>query len=124
MTLAQAHDIADLAAPVPSQAAKALRTLRQALEDGERNRQQLLETFMLLLIQLRAAAGVPNDLQLADLPAAIETLRRNAFPAHVTATMAARAVELVPSSERHGGIDHYAKCWLTAWQQVVRESQS
>ncbi len=123
MTLAQAYDIADLASPMPSQAAQALRLFRQAIEDGEQSRQRLLEDVTRVLISIRVAAGVPGNYALTDLPQAINSLRRNAFPDRVTVAMCARAVELCPPEDRIAGINRYAMAWLAAWRQAVQEVQ-
>jgi hypothetical protein len=123
MTLAQAYDLADLAAPTPHLAGHALRLMRQAVDDGEQSRQRLLEDITRVLISIRDAAGVPGNYALTDLPQAINSLRRNAFPERVTVAMCARAVELCPPEDRIAGINRYAMAWLAAWRQAVQEVQ-
>lgn len=75
MTLAQAHSIAELAAPAPADAAKALRLLCDELHAKDERHAAVMDSFTRLLCEIRTAAGIDCRVALPGMAPTIAHVR-------------------------------------------------
>ena len=83
MPIDKALEVAELCAPAPAIAARALRSLRQALDDQRQRRDLTVLSLFWCLQEIKRALGLSVEHPVAGVPELVAKLRRDAVAAGV-----------------------------------------